>query len=102
MNAFQRIQYSRPRVWAALAFFPFLFATVVVSPIAVLFDVASECPRVFGNFYRDFAEVWRRHTFNTFSLVKEVWATWLNSFGGKQPLCEQRRMKKEEVDNDKT
>ena len=91
MNAIQRIQYSHPRVWAALSFFPFLFITVVVSPVAVLFDVACECPRVLGNFYRDFREVWRRHTFNTFSLVKEAWESWFNSFSGKQPLNENER-----------
>lgn len=76
LNALQRLRHSHPRTWAAVAFPPFVFATVVVAPISILFDFCCEIPRMAQNLWNDVYHSWRGCWRDCTRLVKSAWRDW--------------------------
>ena len=97
MTRLQRLQYSRPHLWAILAFIPFVLASVILFPLEIVFGFLCNCPRIFKNLWWDVSSALRNVVHDGMNIMHLTWTYWWDAVNGNKRLKEQVKLSGRQV-----
>ncbi len=84
-NPFQLLHNSHPRIWCVTIFVPMVVISIVGVPMAFLYEVIVDIPRILSNFWSDIKGSFHRNTRICKDVVGGAWKSWANGWkGGKR------------------
>lgn len=86
MTRLQRLQYLRPRLWAILAFVPFVLASVILFPLEIVLGFLCNCPRIFKNLWRDVSSAFKDVVRGGMNIMRLAWIQWWDAVNGNRRL----------------
>ena len=78
-NPFHMLEKRNRRLWALFVLVPFVFATVVLLPLAILRNLIANTPWVLSNLWGDI----RPSILEPTRYLGKTWAIWWESVSGK-------------------
>ena len=97
MTKLQKLHYSNPRLWSALAFIPFVLISVIVFPLSVVYEFLCECPRIFRNFWWDVKGAFRNVVGDGMNIMRQTWSIWRDAVNGNKLLKEKVKLSGRQV-----
>ena len=81
-NPFKVLHERHPRIWCITIFVPMVVITIVGVPMAFLYEVIVDIPRIWSNFWSDIRGLWYRQKRFCKQVVGGAWKSWINGWKG--------------------
>ena len=86
-NPFYALERRNRRIWAIAVTIPFLFASIVLLPVAIIWDLVCDAPRILCNLWRDI----KPNILDPIKYIGTTWIYWWEAVSGKSDMEARRQ-----------